>query len=199
MPTLGIAGRTDVFAGGSWRAAFVIGWVSILLGVVMMAWPGKSVRVTTLLFALCLLLTALWQVLVAFRARIAGGLRVLAVAAAVLAVVLAVWCLQSGDWVQLLALWVGLGWALHGVAQAIVAVWTDLLDSSARHEIYGLLTLAAGVVLVLSPVQTLAALSVLIGALLIPVGAIEIRTAARVARRAQGREVGMGDLLRSNR
>ncbi|MBF6328115.1 DUF308 domain-containing protein [Nocardia transvalensis] len=197
MPTLRVAGRTDMFAGDAWQAAFAIGCASVVLGVVITAWPDKSVRVSGLLFGLCLLLTALWQLLVAFRAPIRRGLRILEVVTAMLTVLLALWCMQSGDWVPLLALWVGMGWAIHGIVQAIVAVWSDDLPGTSRLEVVGLLTLIIGLVVIVWPIETIAALSVLVGVCLILLGLLDIRTAAHIGRPTVGEQVGVHGLLRS--
>ncbi|MBF6059177.1 DUF308 domain-containing protein [Nocardia terpenica] len=198
MPTLRIAGRTGMFAGESWQAALAIGCASVLLGAVIMVWPNKSVQVAAVLFALVLLATAAWQTVVAFRARIRRGLRVLELLTAMLALLLAVWCLQSGDWVSLLALWVGIGWVSHGITQAMVAVWSDHLPHTGRQEIAGLLTMVAGVLVIVWPIDTLAGLSVLVGFCLILLGITEIRIAARIDRPAAAAGgVGVHGILRS--
>ncbi|MBF6170797.1 DUF308 domain-containing protein [Nocardia blacklockiae] len=198
MPTLRIAGRTDVFAGDSWLSALAIGTASAALGVLIIFWPDKSVPVAGALFGACLLLSALWQLTVAFRARIATGLRVLEFGTALLALLLAIWCLQSGDWAAVLALGIGVGWAMHGIVQAIVAVWTDRLPHGGRYEAYGLLLVLAGVLLVTWPIETLAGLSVPVGLGQILLGGTEIRMAVRFDRAlARNEAVGIHGLLRT--
>ncbi len=197
MPLLRVTGRTDLFAGDAWQAAFAVGCVSVGLGVAMLVWPDKSVRVSELLFGLCLVLVAAWQFVVTFRAHIGRGLRILQLITALLTVLLAVWCVQSGDWVSLLALWVGMGWAIHGIVQAIVAVWSPQLPDSGRQEVVGLGTLVAGLTVIVWPIETVAALSVLVGFLSIVLGGVQIRTAARIGRPLPVGQTGLGGLLRS--
>jgi uncharacterized membrane protein HdeD (DUF308 family) len=200
MPTFRVAGRADVYVGDAWHVAFAIGCASVVLGVVMMVWPGKSVPMAELLFGAAVLLTAAWQLVMAFRGRIRTGLKVLEFLAAMLAVLPAVWCVQSGDWVSLVALWVGLGWVIHGIVQATVAVWSDLPRARGQ-EIVGVLTLIGGLAVVIWPIDTLDALSVLVGVILILLGASEIRIASRIDRPAPAAEttgrVGVHGLLRS--
>lgn len=200
MPTFRVAGRADVYVGDAWHVAFAIGCASVVLGVVMMVWPGKSVPMAELLFGVAVLLTATWQLVMAFRGRIRTGLKVLEFLAAMLAVLPAVWCVQSGDWVSLVALWVGLGWVIHGIVQATVAVWSDLPRARGQ-EIAGVLTLIGGLAVIIWPIDTLDALSVLVGVILILVGAGEIRIASRIDRPAPTTEttgtVGVHGLLRS--
>ncbi|MBB5916404.1 uncharacterized membrane protein HdeD (DUF308 family) [Nocardia transvalensis] len=198
MPTLRVAGRTDVFAGGAWQAALAIGVATVGLGVVILFWPDKTEQVAGLLFGACLLLTAVWQLMIAFRARVSGGLRALEFLTALIALLLAAWCLRSGDWVAVLALWIGIGWAVHGIVQAIVAVWSDDLPHAGRVEFYGLLTVLAGVLLVIWPINTLAGLAVPVGLGQIFLGGTEIRVAVRLDRAAaQGDTVGVHGLLRT--
>jgi uncharacterized membrane protein HdeD (DUF308 family) len=199
MPTFRVAGRTDVFIGEAWQAALAIGCASVALGVVMMVWPNKSVAMSELLFGVAMLLTAAWQMVLAFRGRIRSGLKVVEFVTALVAVLLAVWCMRSGDWVSLVALWVGLGWVIRGIVQATVAVWSDHLPGTVRQEIAGLLTLLAGIAVLIWPIDTLDALAVLAGVFLILLGLSEIRIATRVARpRAVPEPVGVQGLLRSH-
>lgn len=198
MPTLRLAGRTDLFAGDAWPVALAIGMGSVVLGVLILSWPGKSVPVAGALFGACLVLSALWQLTVAFRARIAGGLRLLEFGTALLALLLAMWCLRSGDWPSVLALGVGMGWVAHGVVQAVVAVWTDDMPHGGRFELYGVLVVAAGVLLMIWPIETLTALSIPVGLGQIALGAIEIQAALRLDRAAVHEEtVGIHGLLRT--
>lgn len=199
MPTFRVAGRTDVFIGEAWQAALAIGCTSVVLGVVMMVWPGNSIWMSELLFGIAMLLTAAWQMVLAFRGRIRTGLKILEFGTALVAVLLAMWCMRSGDWVSLVALWVGLGWVIRGIVQATVAVWSDKLPGAGRQEIAGLLTLLAGLAVIIWPIDTLDALAVLAGVCLILLGISEIRIATRIARpEATPEHVGVQGLLRSH-
>ncbi|MBY8863271.1 DUF308 domain-containing protein [Nocardia sp. CA2R105] len=199
MPTFRVAGRTDVYIGEAWQAALAIGCTSVVLGVVMMVWPGNSIWMSELLFGIAMLLTAAWQMVLAFRGRIRTGLKILEFGTALVAVLLAMWCMRSGDWVSLVALWVGLGWVIRGIVQATVAVWSDQLPGTGRQEIAGLLTLLAGLAVIIWPIDTLDALAVLAGVCLILLGISEIRIATRIARPESTPEhVGVQGLLRSH-
>ncbi|MEU6559682.1 HdeD family acid-resistance protein [Nocardia nova] len=176
--------------------ACVIGCSSIGVGVVLLVWPDKSVRITELLLAVALFLTAAWQLTVSFRARINGMLKALEFFGAVLSVVLGLLCMHSGGSVALLAMWIGMAWMVRGIVQAIVAAWSHHLPKAGRREGYGLVTLLAGVIVLVWPIDTVAALSVLVGVGLIVLGAMEIRLATRIRRHAaDGGQVGVRGLL----
>ncbi|MFF0494231.1 DUF308 domain-containing protein [Nocardia sp. NPDC004068] len=182
MPILRVTGRTEVFLGDAWAAALAVGCASVGLGVALLVWPDKSVRVGEYLFALTLLLTAAWQLVVTFRARIRPGLRVPQFLTAVLTVLLALWCARSGDSVPMLAMWVGMGWTIHGIMSAIVAVWSEDVPGSGRREVLGLLTLLGGLIIVVWPIDTLTALAALVGVCSILLGGSQIHTAAEIGR-----------------
>jgi uncharacterized membrane protein HdeD (DUF308 family) len=198
MPTLRVVGRTDVFDGGAWQAAFVIGCATVALGALTMVWPDKRASTAEVLFGLALFLVAAWELVVAFKARISRGMRVLQFPTAICVVLLGLSCIRSGDWVTLLAVWVGMAMIAHGIVQALVAVWSDDLPNSGRQEVFGLLTLMAGVAVIVWPLETLSALSALVGLCMILIGAGEIRGASRIDRpEPTGGEVGVQGLLRS--
>ncbi len=166
--------------------ACAIGCASIGAGVVLLVWPDKSVRITDLLLGIALLLTAAWQFTVAFRARIRGWLKALEFLSALLSVLLALWCMRSDDSVALLAMWIGMAWMIRGIVQAIVASWSADLPRSGRREGYGLATLLAGLIVLIWPIDTIAALSILVGVCLILLGVMEIRLATRIRRPVTG-------------
>ncbi|MCX4091758.1 DUF308 domain-containing protein [Nocardia sp. alder85J] len=182
MPILRVTGRTEVFDGGAWQAAFVIGWVTLTLGLVIMVWPGKPGQVSEILFALALFLLAGWDAVVAARARIGRGLRVLLYAIAIFVALLGVSCLRSSEWATLLAVWIAMAFTAHGIAQAMVGAWAEDVPDSGRSEVFGLLTLAAGVAVLVWQTRTLTALSLLVGLCVIGLGASQIHLAARFER-----------------
>lgn len=161
--------------------ACFIGCASIGTGIILLVWSDKSVDVAEILLGVVLLLTAGWQFTVALRGRrIHGGLAALEVVSALVAVVLALWCIRSGHWVAVLTMWIGVAWMLRGVVQAIVAVWPDDLAASARRERVGLATLVLGVIVLVWPVNTVAGLSVLVGVCLLLLGAMEVGLAVGI-------------------
>lgn len=179
MPANRIEGRTDVFADWAWQALLVSGACSVVLGAVVLAWPDKSETISGTLFGLVLVATAATQFVVAFGAHIAGGLKWLEFFGGALALLLAVWCFGSGQWVVLLALWTGLGWMIRGILQAIVAAWSERFAGAGRQEIIGLLTMIAGLVVALGLFESMTALSIVGGVCTMALGVSEIMMAAR--------------------
>ncbi len=155
----------------------MLGAASLVLGVVVALWPGKSIPMLELLVGGYLALSAGVQVVLAAGARFAWPLRGLLVISAALTVMLAVVCAQGGNSVPMLSMWLGMGLTFRGVSQAMVSVWDDQLSDPGRHELSGVATAVVGVVLLIVPLESTAALGWAGGAALIVLGAAEFALA----------------------
>jgi len=155
----------------------VLGVVSMVLGAMVLLWPGKTIPVIEWAAGGYLALSAGVQVALAVGARFALALRALLVISALLTVVLAVFCVQGGNSVPTVSMWLGVGFALRGVTQATVSVWDDRLADPGRHELAGLLTLVVGIALLLTPVETMTAFGWVAGGALILLGAADFALA----------------------
>lgn len=162
---------------GGREAMLVLGAASLVLGLVLALWPGKSIPLLELLLGGYLALSAGVQVVLAAGARFAWALRGLLVFSAALTVLLAVLCVQGGNSVPMLSMWLGMGLALRGVCQATVSVFDSLLADPGRHELSGLLTLVVGLTLLLVPLESTAALGWATGAGLVVLGGAEFALA----------------------
>ncbi|WP_040808295.1 DUF308 domain-containing protein [Nocardia concava] len=185
MPATRFEGRTDVFADWAWQSLVVTGGCSIVLGVVLAVWPGKSATVAGTLFGLVLVASAAVQLVVAFGARISTPLKLAEAASAIIALGLAAWTFSSGESVALLSLWIGMGWVVRGIVLAIVGVWSEQFQGAGRLELVGLATLVVGVIIVVIPYESMTALSVSVGLLTVVLGVSEMLLGARVERGAE--------------
>ncbi|WP_328402430.1 DUF308 domain-containing protein [Nocardia sp. NBC_00403] len=179
MPENESAGRGGVLFHAARQAVLVAGTCSVILGVVIAVWPHKSVAIAELLFGLYLVLSGVLQMTIAIGSRFAMPLRVLIFVSGAMSVCLAVLCLRSGNSVLLLALWVGIGWAIRGVTQATVAVWHDGLRDGGKQELFGVATMVMGIVVIVVPFDSLDVLALVAGGLLTVFGALEILSVGR--------------------
>ncbi|MGS2811070.1 DUF308 domain-containing protein [Nocardia sp. MW-W600-9] len=172
------------------QAMQIAGGCSFVLGVAILLWPGRSASTLALLFGISLLLSAGIQAYLAVAARIAFPLRVLVLVSAVLTVILAALAFGGGT-IELLALWIGIGWSVRGVVQALVAAWDDSVADGWLHEICGLGTTAIGITVIAMKFETVTGLATVAGSALVVIGVLEqlaggmLRTALRGARRSQ--------------
>lgn len=99
----------------AWQAMLVIGSVSVVVGVLVLIWPGPTIVVLAILFGIYLLVSGIFQLVAAFGGHVSSGWRVMLIVSAVLSFILAFFALRHlGDAVLLMALWIGIGWMFRG-------------------------------------------------------------------------------------
>ncbi|MGW4633819.1 DUF308 domain-containing protein [Nocardia sp. NPDC004415] len=160
---------------GTRQAMLIAGGCSFALGLALLLWPGRSTTTLALVFGTSLLVSAGMQAYLALLARIAVALRVLVVVSAILTLTLSMLAFSGGT-IELLALWIGLGWAVRGTVQALVAAFDDGLAGGPLHEVCGVGTAIVGIVVIAVKFQTVTGLATLAGAGLLVIGALELLT-----------------------
>ena len=100
-----------------WKSVLLTGVLSVILGVMMLAWPGPTLVVAAIFFGAYLLVTGISQIFHAFTLHISGGGRALLFISGAASLVLAVLAIRHiGDAILLLAIWIGIGFVFRGVA-----------------------------------------------------------------------------------
>jgi uncharacterized membrane protein HdeD (DUF308 family) len=180
--------------GVSWVWWLVSGILTLVAGIVLLAWPHATVRVVAIVIGLQLILTGVVRFVRAFGQRDpTDSSRVLQVLVALLALLAGVLVLRHQlETVGAITILVGVYWLIAGVVTIFVAA-----DRPIPHRgwIFGLgaIGVAAGVILLASPVQSAVVLTRLLGIWLILIGvldvllAIVVRMAVRRAERAHSR------------
>lgn len=179
MPENESAGLGGSLADEARLAVLVAGIGSVVLGVLIAVWPDKTERMAELLFGLYLLLSGAMQLIIAIGARFGAALRMFVFFSGVASLALAVMAFHSANSILLLAVWIGLGWAVRGIVQATVAVWADELPEGGWQEIFGLLTMMVGFIMIALPFDSLEVLGVAAGGCAIVIGMLEILTVTR--------------------
>ncbi|MCW5250129.1 HdeD family acid-resistance protein [Streptomyces sp. SHP 1-2] len=179
-------GPLHLLARAAWQTVLFTGIASLVLGVLVLVWPGASLRVAGVLFGLYLVVSGVLQLAAAFGTHSRTSLRVLAFISGAVSILLGLFCfrgtLQS---VLLLALWIGIGWLFRGVTQTVAAAHDPAMPARGWHVFLGIVTILAGIVLIDSPVESVAVLTVVGGWWLVVVGVVEIVTAVRIRGRAR--------------
>lgn len=180
-----------------WKSVLLTGILSLILGVMVLAWPGPTLLVAAIFFGVYLLVTGVSQVFHAFTLHISGGGRALLFISGAASLVLAVLCFRSiGNSILLLAIWIGIGFIFRGVATAAAAI-SDSSTPSRGWEIFiGIVTLIAGVIVLAYPFESLPTLIWVTGIWLVVIGVMEIiasfgiRKAGNEVRTAVGEALG---------
>ncbi|MGV9252141.1 HdeD family acid-resistance protein [Streptomyces sp. NPDC003697] len=176
-----LEGPLHTLSRAAWRAVLAAGVAALVLGVLMLVWPGPSLLAAAILLGLYLLVSGVLQLAAAFGTHRTASLRVLAFVSGALSILLGLFCfrgtLQS---ILLLALWIGIGWVIRGITQTLAAVHDRTAPARGWQICLGLLTFAAGAVLIVSPLESVAVLVLVAGWWLVVVGIVEIATALRI-------------------
>jgi uncharacterized membrane protein HdeD (DUF308 family) len=166
-----------------WKSTLLSGILTLILGILVWAWPGISVVLAAIFFGAYLLVTGFAQVIFAFSLHVSAGGRVLLFISGAAALILAVLCFRSlQQSILLLAIWVGVGFIFRGVATAVSAISDPTLPGRGWEIFLGAISLVAGVVMLASPFPSLWALSVVVAIWLIVIGVSEIVSAFAIRR-----------------
>lgn len=157
-----------------WKSTLLSGILAIILGILVLAWPGITILVAAIFFGAYLLITGIAQVVFAFSLHVSAGGRVLLFISGAAALILAVLCFRSlQESILLLAIWIGVGFIFRGVATAVSAISDPTLPGRGWEIFIGVISLVAGVVMLASPFESIATLTVVVGIWLIVIGVFE--------------------------
>lgn len=181
------ADTTERSAINAIRVALGIGGVvALVVGILVLVWPGGSVLVVTTIIAIWAIVTGVVYAGVGIFSRGKGGwARVGYIALALIFIAAGIIALanltQTAVFLAIfLAILVGILWIVDG----IVALST-LRDASSRAFTitFAILSIIAGIVLLISPMLTAIALVLLLGISLIVLGVVQIVRAFTFGRR----------------
>src|SRR3954468_3968822 len=160
-----------------WKSALMSGLLAVILGIIVLAWPGISILVTAIVFGAYLLVTGISQVVMAFSLHVTAGGRVLLFISGAAALILAVLAFRhfgEGYAILLLAIWIGVGFVFRGVATTVAAISDPHLPGRGWAIFFGVITILAGLVVLASPLDSLVTLTLVIGIWLIILGVMEV-------------------------
>jgi uncharacterized membrane protein HdeD (DUF308 family) len=139
--------------------------VTLLAGIVVMAWPGQTVLVVAVLFAVQILVDGVFNLVRAIAdSGEGGGFRVMLLVLGLFSMIVGVLALQNiVQTVAVLVLLLGAYWIVHGIIEAVVAI----ADRTAPHRglqiIVGLIGIVAGIVVLSYPISSISTLAVILG------------------------------------
>jgi uncharacterized membrane protein HdeD (DUF308 family) len=160
--------------GGTWQALIVAGLGLLGLGVVLLVWPRATIVVVAVLVGAALLVTGILRLVQGLTAtEESGAKRTAYVMIGILAGLAGLYSLRHIDvTVALLGVVVGLLWTVHGVADLAVAASPRHPADRVLTAALGVLSLAAGLLLIFWPAETLKVLLTIMGIWLICYGVV---------------------------
>ena len=181
-----LEGPLHALSKAAWQVVLLTGVASLILGVLVLVWPGASLFAAGILFGIYLLISGIFQLVSAFGTHKATSLRVLAFISGALSIVLGLFCFRGPmQSILLLALWIGIGWLIRGITQTLAAASDRNMPARGWQIFLGIVTFIAGIVLIDSPFRSVAVLTLVGGIWLVAVGVVEIITGVRMRSRAK--------------
>ena len=160
-----------------WKSSLVSGILSLIIGILVLAWPGISVLAAAVWFGVYLLITGIAQVVFAFSLHVTAGSRILLFISGAASLILAVLAFRhfgQGYAVLLLAIWIGVGFIFRGVATTVSAISDPALPGRGWSIFVGVISLLAGIVVIASPFDSIITLAIVVGVWLVVIGVFEI-------------------------
>ncbi|KYH45117.1 HdeD family acid-resistance protein [Branchiibius sp. NY16-3462-2] len=154
----------------------VTGAVLLVIGLLILIWPGHTAKAITALLAIGVLFSALGNAAVALTPGLPTRARVIAAIVAVLFAWAGIWALFNlGSTTVGLAfvvgLFIGIAWIIDGIA-ALVTLGDA--PSKVWAVIFGLISIVAGVILLIGPISGAAIIWLLVGIAFVVMGVLQI-------------------------
>ncbi|MGW5649171.1 HdeD family acid-resistance protein [Saccharopolyspora sp. NPDC003752] len=177
-PTQAVADRLAKLA---WQSVLVVGVCSLVVGVLALVWPRATLIVIGVLFGVYLLVSGVLQIVAAFGTHVTAAIRVLAFISGALSILLGLLCFRGEmQSILFLGLWIGIGWLFRGVTQTTASIADRAMPARGWQIFMGIVTALAGIVLMVSPLASVALLVLFGGIWLVVLGIVEIVTAFRI-------------------
>ena len=160
-----------------WKWKLVAGLLTIVLGAIVLAWPGPTILVASTLFGVYLLLSGLAELFMAFTLPRSAATRVLLFISGALSLVLAILSFRHfGDAyaVLLLSLWIGIGFIFQGVSGVAAGASEPDLPGRGWYIVAGIISVIAGLVVLVWPFDSIAVLTLAAGIWLAIIGITQI-------------------------
>jgi uncharacterized membrane protein HdeD (DUF308 family) len=166
-----------------WKNKLVSGGLTVILGAMVLAWPGPSILVASSMFGVYLLVSGFAELFLAFTLPRSAATRVLLFLTGALSFVLAILSFRhfgDGYAVLLLSLWIGAGFIFLGVSENAVAVNERDLPGRAWYVVLGVMSLIAGAIVLVWPFDSILVLTLVTGVSLVILGVIQIVQAFQI-------------------
>ncbi len=188
------AADTLARVGRSWGWILAFGVITLLAGVAVLVWPGRTLIVVAVLFGIQLIVAGIFRFVAAFATDdLTGGTRVLFAVLGVLSLIIGLYAVRH-VYVTLLALALLLGifWIINGVTELFMALSHRGMPNRGWTGVLGVISIIAGIVVLAYPGISLVTLAVVLSIWLLVFGVMEIALAFRIrsaAHRAGTREL----------
>ncbi len=171
-----------VRVGRHWGWVLAFGVVTLLVGVAALVWPGRTLIVVAVLFGIQLIVTGIFRFAAAFASDdVTGGTRVLLAVLGVFSLIIGLYAVRHVLITLLaLALLLGIFWIISGAVELFTALSHRGMRGRGWTATMGILSILAGIVVLVYPSITLLVLAVVLGVWLLVFGAMQIILAFQI-------------------
>jgi uncharacterized membrane protein HdeD (DUF308 family) len=171
-----------VRVGRHWGWILAFGVVTLLIGVAALVWPGRTLIVVAVLFGIQLIVTGIFRFAAAFASDdLTGGTRVLLAVLGVFSLIIGLYAVRHVLITLLaLALLLGIFWIISGAVELFTALSRRGMRGRGWTATMGVLSILAGIVVLVYPGITLLVLAVVLGIWLLVFGAMQIFLAFQI-------------------
>jgi uncharacterized membrane protein HdeD (DUF308 family) len=168
--------------GRHWGWVLAFGIITLLAGLLTLAWPGRTIVVVAVLFGAQLVVAGIFRFVAAVASDDeSGATRVLLALLGVLSFIIGLYALRHIlITIATLALLLGIFWIVNGAVEAFTALSHRGMQGRGWTILMALLSIVAGVVVLIYPAISLATLAVVLGFWLLVFGIMEIMLAFRL-------------------
>ena len=168
--------------GRHWGWVLVFGIITLLAGLLTLVWPGRTIVVLAVLFGIQLVVAGIFRFVAALAADDeTGGTRVLLALLGVLSFIVGLYALRHVLLtIAALALLLGIFWIVNGAVETFTALSHRRMQGRGWTIFMGLLSIVAGIVVLVYPAISLATLAIVLGFWLLVFGVMEIVLAFRL-------------------
>lgn len=168
--------------GKSWVWIMAFGIITLLAGVAVLVWPGRTLIVIAVLFGIQLIVTGIFRFVAAFASDdLSGGTRVLLAVLGVLSLIIGLYAIRHVLITLLaLSLLLGIFWVVNGAVELFTALSHREMPSRGWTGFMGVLSIFAGIIVLAYPAISLLTLAVILSIWLLFFGIMEITLAFRI-------------------
>lgn len=175
--------------GRHWGWVLFFGVITLVLGILALAWPGHTLIAIAVVFGVQLVVMGVFRFVASFAyPDLSGGTRVLYALLGVLSLIIGLYALRHVlITIVALALLLGIFWVVSGTTELFTAISQRELPNRGWNIFSGILGIIAGIILLVYPAISVLTLAIVVGIWLLVYGMMLISVASQMrslARRA---------------
>lgn len=151
----------------------VVGAVWLAIGIAMLAWPDATLKVIAVLFGLQLVIGGILRMVSGLFSELEGWVRAVYVLIGVIMLLAGIACLRTPALsIAVILLLTAIGWLVDGIAMVVAG--TRRREGRWALLGFGAVAIVAAIILLVAPVESVSALLVLGGWLLVILGLVAL-------------------------